>query len=293
MKVKHIFAIACAVLAAVVVFVLVRQPPAESADTGRSKKAEKRLSHRAAKSDVNVREKVRQIVAVEPKKRRRVRPVSDMFPMLKGKDHQLAEAMQSALDADNYRGVMHLIDKAMSSENPEVRSLLVDALGWFGAEALPELTVMMADADSDVAESAQAQWSVALAEIDNSERRMEIGMVVMGTLTDEDTLEHISGEVSNSALEYIDGEEDPVRQDEKRIVVVQALLDIMDSGREPCAEAAAETYEEITGYPWLGIDEAELYLSNPDDYELPEDCDEESFPASQEEISDEADETDI
>ena len=271
MKLKHIFAIAGVALAAVVAVVLVLQPDRTA---GEAQKAERKLSHRGANAVTNVREKVRQIVAAEPKKGRRVRPVSDMFPMLKGKDRQLAEDIQNALDADNYSGVLHSVDRAMRSDNPEVRSLLVDALGWFGSEALPELTELMADADPDVAESAQEQWSIALAEVEDPGRRMEIGMVVMGTLTDADMLEQISGEVSNSALEYIDGEDDPVRQDEKRLEVVQSLLDIMDGDRKACAEAAAETYEDITGYPWRGVDEAERYLNKPDDYELPEDRDE-------------------
>ncbi len=81
--------------------------------------------------------------------------------------------------------------------------------------------------------------------------------------------------MSNAALEYIDGEPDAELQGEKRLEVVQALLDIMEGGRPACAEAAAETYEELTGHEWLGVDEAERYLENPDDYEPPEDVGEE------------------
>ena len=281
MKVKHIaiLALSLVVLAALAWFALrpreevkVKEEKVEAP----SKTAKKgRLVRRSGRVPANAREKIRQIVSTESTKgRRRPRPDAEMFENLRGKDRKLAEAIQQALDADDYAGVMQSVDAAMRSENPEVRSHLVDALSWFGAEALPELTVLMADPDEDVAESAQTQWTIALSEVESPGKRMEIGLSVLGTLSDENLLAEISGEVSNAEIEYIDDESDesnPERQSEKRVEVVQALLDIMEGGRPACAEAAAETYEEITGHKWINIDEAELYLRNPDDYEPPED----------------------
>ena len=278
MKLKHIaiLALSLVVLAALAWFAL--RPQEEVAEVTPPKTAKKgRLVRRSGRVPANAREKIRQIVSTESTKgRRRLRPAAEMFENLRGKDRKLAEAIQKALDADDYAGVMQSVDAAMRSENAEVRSHLVDALSWFGAEALPELTVLMADPDEDVAESAQAQWTVALSEIESPGKRMEIGLSALATLTDQNMLADISGEVSNAALEYIEeddesDEPDPTRESERRVEVVQALLDIMEGGRPACAEAAAETYEEITGHAWAGVDEAELYLRNPDDYEPPED----------------------
>ena len=269
------------VLGVIVWFVVRPQHPKDEKPPATTKIEKRgRLVRRGRRPPVNARERVREIVSTEPKERRRNRrPSAEMFENLRGADRKLAEDIQRALDEDDYAGVMGSVDAAMSSANAEVRSHLVDALSWFGAEALPELTVLMADSDEDVAESAQTQWVIALSEIESPGKRMEIGLTVLATLTDENTLADVSGEVSNAALEYIDDESDesnPERQSEKRVEVVQALLDIMEGGRPACAEAAAETYEEITGHKWINIDEAELYLRNPDDYELPEDRDAET-----------------
>lgn len=278
MKRITIPALALAALAAAAWFAFRPQ----GGDDGTADERKGRLVRRAGQGPVDARKKVREIVATETRKVRR-RPAAEMFERLKGKDRKLAEAIQDALDNDNYAGVMKSVDAAMRSENAEVRSHLVDALSWFGVEALPELTALMADADEDVAESAQAQWLIALAEIESPGKRMEIGLAVLATLTNRDLLADISGEVSNAALEYIDGESNATRQDEKRVEVVQALLDIMEGARPACAEAAAETYEEITGHEWMGIDEAERYLEAPDDYEPPEDRETEDSPDAGEE----------
>lgn len=274
--------ISLAAIVAVVCFVALPRGAEETSQTETVDGAKKgRLVRRTGQVTTNVREKVRNIVSTEPKDgRRRPRPDAEMFEHLRGVDRQLAESIQKALDDDNYNGVMKSVDAAMRSKNAEVRSHLVDALGWFGVEALPELTVLMADPDEEVAESAQMQWTVAIAEIESPGKRMQIGLSVLGTFSNKDMLDGIIGEVSNAAVEYIEEEPDDSdeadnaeRQSTRRVEVVQALLDIMSGERPICAKAAAEAYEDITGYEWISIDEAELYLQNPDDYELPEDRD--------------------
>jgi len=275
--------ISLAAIVAVVWFVALPRGAEETPQTEHVDgiKSGRRLVRRTGRNPTNVREKVRGIVSTEPKNgRRRPRPDAEMFEHLRGVDRRLAESIQKALDDDNYSGVMESVDAAMRSKNAEVRSHLVDALGWFGVEALPELTVLMADPDDEVAESAQAQWTVALAEIENPGKRMQIGLSVLGTFSNKDMLDGIIGEVSNAAVEYIEEEpddsdeaENAERQSTRRIEVVQALLDIMSGDLPVCAKAAAEAYEDITGHEWISIDEAELYLQNPDDYELPEDRD--------------------
>ena len=270
-------AIALLALAAIAVIAWFAMRPA--AEDGRKRPSDKsveagrkgRLARRAGKKPLNARERVRQIVATESKGMRRRRPSAEMFANLRGRDRALAETIQKALDDGNYDEVIKSVDAAMASDNAEVRSHLVDALGWFGVEALPELTVLMADQDDDVAESAQAQWVIALADVENAGKRMEIGLSVLATLSNENMLADVSGEVSNAALEYIDGDSgDSASQDERRVAVVQALLDIIDGDRPACSKAAKETYEEITGNEWLGVDEAERYLRNPDGYEPPD-----------------------
>lgn len=193
-----------------------------------------------------------------------------MYAHLKGKDRTLAEQLQRGLDEADFKNVAAAADAAANSKNPEVRELAVDALGWFGAEALPELTMCMADPDEDVAQAAMNQWEQGLAEIDGSFDRLSIAAAALGTITDANALESLSGHFSNAATEYIDeAEDDENKALERRVEVVQALLDIIEGGNAVRARQAMETYDDITGSRWLGVDEAEKYLRDPDNYEEP------------------------
>lgn len=211
-------------------------------------------------------------MAQEPKarKRRPLRRPADMFANLGGRDRKLAEAVMDALDRDDFDATVAAADDALKSKNPEVRLHAVEALEWFGLDALPELTGAMADPDEEVAEAAEYAWELALSEVDDASRRFAISAAAMATLDGKDHLETICGHLTGAALELIDGEDDEAKASELRISVVQALVDIMDGGLNQNVEQAKEAYEDITGNEWISIDEAELYLSNPDGYEPPE-----------------------
>lgn len=203
-------------------------------------------------------------------------PPIDIFADYKGSDRRIAEKLQAYLDAGDFEGIQRACASITKSENPDIRKDYVSALAWFGAEALPELTELMLDSDEDVASEAMTQWTMALSEIEDCDRRMSVTFAAFRALTNEDALEFVGGELSGTALEYIDGEDDEVRQGEKRVEVVQALLDLIEGPVAVRAEFARAAYEDITGFEWRGVDEAENYLQSPDDYELPEDRDPEA-----------------
>ena len=203
-------------------------------------------------------------------------PPIDIFADYKGSDRRIAEKLQAYLDDGDFKGVQRVYASIAKAENPDLRKDYISALAWFGAEALPELTELMLDSDEDVASEAMTQWTMALSEIEDCDRRMSVTFAAFGALTNEDALEFVGGELSGTALEYIDGEDDEVRQGEKRVEVVQALLDLIEGPVAVRAEFARAAYEDITGFEWRGVDEAENYLQSPDDYELPEDRDPEA-----------------
>lgn len=212
-------------------------------------------------------------MVLDPKarKRRPFRRPADMFANLSGRDRNLAEAVMNALDKDDFDATLAATDEALKSKNPEVRLHAVEALEWFGLDALPELTGAMADPDEEVAEAAEYAWEQALSEVNDASRRFAISAAAMGTLDGKDHLETICGHLTGAALELIDGEDDEEKASELRVSVVQSLVDIMGEGREANIEQAKEAYEDITGNEWISIDEAEVYLSDPDNYEPPED----------------------
>ena len=183
-------------------------------------------------------------------------------------DRKIAKALQDALDDDNFDAVVAAAEKAARSTDPELRQNAVEALGWYGEDALPELTVLMSDKDEDVAQAAMNQWELAVSEIDDSARQFAVTMAAFSTLKDRDALTMLGGLVANAATDIIDSDDD--HADENRLMVVQALTDIIEGGSPVNAEQAKEVYSDVTGNDWVSVDEAEKYLLNPDNYEAPE-----------------------
>lgn len=195
---------------------------------------------------------------------------ADMFAGLSGADRTLAEAVFAALETGELAATLEVAAKALASSNPEVRSHGIEALSWFGSDALPELTGAMADPDEEVSEAAENAWEVALAEVGDPARRFAIAAAALGSLSNADHLGAIAGHLSGAALEMVDSEDDEAKANDKRITVVQTLVDLIEADETASAEAK-EAYEDITGNEWRSFEEAELYVSDPENYELPED----------------------
>lgn len=147
-------------------------------------------------------------------------------------EKRLAAAIEKALDDEDLEQARRCAAEALTCADVEIRQAMVDTLGWFGAKALAELTPFMADADSDVAESARDQWEVGVSEIEDDAQRVKTVSLAMGAMKDEDFLESISGEY--------------IGIDEK--LAVEALLGVIEGGgtAEGIAKAK-ETYEFVTG----------------------------------------------
>lgn len=238
-------------------------------------KSEKKLVQNVAKSRCSPVESVRRALpknlSGKSNKKRPMRNV-ELFAHLTGSDRKLAESVQEALDNDDFRKMMTVASEALMSTNVEVRLNVVDALGWFGVQALPELTGAMADANEDVRQAAANHFELALQEVEKPQEQFDIAMAAFATLSDADQLASLGGILNNAATELIDGEDDAEKAADNRLKVVQALVDIITGETLPQNIAAAkEAYNDITGYEWHGIDQAEAYLQNPEGYEEPED----------------------
>ena len=164
----------------------------------------------------------------------------------------LAAKIEKALDEEDFELAMACAREAASSTNTEIRQAMVDTLGWFGVKALPELTPYLADADEDVRDSAQNEWSMALSCIENDGEKAGVVEMTMQVLTDEDFLEEISGE--------------SIGIDEK--LAVESLLRIIEgSGSEKGIAKAKETYEFVTGEEFTDRAAAEKWLA--EEYQPP------------------------
>jgi hypothetical protein len=192
-----------------------------------------------------------------------------MFGRLSESDRKLCEAVQEALDANDAERTIAAAIQLMSSTDPEARSHAVDALGWFGVEALPELTALMGDANEDVAQNAINSWESGLSEIEEPSTRLKLSDMAMNALESKDALESIGAQFSVAATEYMDEDGTDEEVSNRRVEVLQSLVNMIGSPNKRLSDVGHELYEEITGYEWISVSEAELYLRDPDNYEPP------------------------
>lgn len=181
----------------------------------------------------------------------------------------LSDELFKALDDDDRENVYRLATLAIKSENPELRREAIEALGWYGKDAIPELLASMADPDEEVAAVAIDNWEDALSQISSAQERMTTAMVALKVLTNEDALDQIGAQFANAANDRIDSESNERKASQKRVEAVQMLVDIIEDVKSNKANVskAKELYSDISGHEWNGIDEAEKYLADPDNYD--------------------------
>ena len=196
---------------------------------------------------------------------------TDAFIDLPLAERKLAEAVQTALDNDDYDATLKAATKALNSTNVSLRLHAVEALGWFGKRALAEITPCMADPDEEVAQAAVNAWELGLSEIDSAKDRFDISLMALTTISEKDALRTIGCQFSNAATDILEEIEDEKTASDKRVEIIQSVADMICGDQSARSETAREIYEDITGHEWVSVEEAELYLSNPDTYESPED----------------------
>ena len=223
---------------------------------------------------------MRQIVAsrvsmdakIAEKRKRLLEGVNrSMFNSFSDKDKKLSEEVQNALDAEDAERTIKLAMKLMGSSNPDARSHAIDAISWFGFKALPELTLLMGDINPDVAQNAINAWEFGFSEIEDAETRLNVSKMALNALFSKDALESIGSHFSIAATEYMEEVEDGDEGLDRKIEVFQSLIDMIDSKNKLLSDTGRELYEELTGHSWVSVEETELYLTDPDNYESPED----------------------
>lgn len=230
-----------------------------SNEAGDDARRSRRTSRRAGRQDVVKR--VRQVMEGKvkappaPKKKRKFTEglEKNMFPKMKPADQKIAAAVQMALDDEDFEGVRASVDKAMASSDPELRQHVIEALSWFGAAALPELTAFLSDADPETAEEAASQWQMALSDLEDDNLKVKIAVTASQVIVNRETLEMLMAEITSG--------DDELKN-------VQGLIDVILDGTPEAVMAAKESYEDLTGEKFTDVDAAEAWLK--DNYD-PED----------------------
>lgn len=194
---------------------------------------------------------------------------------------RIAKSLQEALDenseddADGRKRIMAAAAAAAASDNPSLRERAIEAYSWIGQDALAELTMLMGDKDSNVAEQAIDAVEQALVDVDDAQVRFELATAYMSTFSsNNDAASMLGGISSGAALEFIeagsDTPEEVAKSRENRQFLVETIDALIKSGNGGCAEKARELYEDVTGERWIDAKEAALWAHDPDKYEAPE-----------------------
>ena len=176
------------------------------------------------------------------------RRTAEVTPELSPAGRRLLAKIEAAYDEDNLQETLSLFEQARSSPDPEVRSLMVWSLGWFGKQAIGQLTEFLSDADAEVANDALGQWDSAIQEVTDEDEKIRLIESAMERLTDKEALDDV-------ALEY-------AGIDEKR--AVESLLRVLSGNNRAAAAQARETYETITGHPFTSKAAAYQWLQQLD-----------------------------
>ena len=176
---------------------------------------------------------------------------------------KVLSSLQAALDAEDFEQIKQIFEMARSAPKGSLgksvqgmpvalRKKMIEALGWFGAQGMPEIVEYLADADPDVYQMAVDQFELALSDISLGDRdRAAIVVMASQVLTDRDVLERIFMEISNM----------------RPTVMVSAIEAICANGTSEAKELMPETITFATGEDNIETKEdlRDWLADNPDD----------------------------
>ena len=168
-------------------------------------------------------------------------------------EQEIMTKASEAIENDDLETARSLSELAVNSKNKELRESVVDTLGWFGKDAMAELTPYLSDPDVEIADSAKSQWMDALQELDDERQIAGVVESALKSLKDKDMIEEVADE-----LDGID-----------ELAAIQVIVNVIESSASPVAkEVSKEVYNSITDEDWNGIDAAENWLQ--ENYEPPD-----------------------
>lgn len=197
------------------------------------------------------------------KKRVRRMAVAEYSP----EDQKLADAVQAALDDDDFEKTRASALAALKSENPDVRQEAVDALGWFEDKALVDLTKVLADPNKDVADSARSHIETALMGMEDNDRAFALAAEYIKLYPeDEESRTMFAGVLTSTAGAIIDPEDADSAHDVayakgNRSSIVTIVSEMIEMGGG-MAKEAKEVYENITGDAWTDRAAADAWAND-------------------------------
>ena len=158
--------------------------------------------------------------------------------------------LRDALNSDDNKRIIAVARLAVKSDNSEVKQKAIDALGWVGEEALPELSEFLMDEDEEVVQAAIDKWEEAIRECENEADIINNTMLGMMAIKDEAACDYLSMNLIKSG---------------EATLAVDAIINLMACDNEACHRPAKEAYEWITDKEWSGAEAAKAWIAaHPD-----------------------------
>ena len=142
-------------------------------------------------------------------------------------EKKAAAKLQDALDSNERSAVFALAEELSGSPNPALRKRAVEALAWFGKDAI------------------QSRFEEKIAELDDEREIASTVAIAMKTLSDPDAL--------TAAVQNLNRVDDAL--------AVETLVGVINSCSGAAAAAARESYEFVTGEEWTGAQAAMRWIS--------------------------------
>lgn len=158
--------------------------------------------------------------------------------------------LKEALESDDNKQIIAVARLAVKSGSKEVKEKAIDALGWVGPDALPELTEFLMDEDEDVVMAAIDKWEEAIRECEEEADIINNTMLGMMAIRDEAACDYLSMNLIKSG---------------EASLAVEAIVQLMQCDNTACHSPAKEAYEWITNQEWTGVDAAKAWIdAHPD-----------------------------
>lgn len=142
-----------------------------------------------------------------------------------------AVRLRQAMDAGDNREILRLARDLMDSPDRMTRGLVLQALGFVGSGALPEITEMLADPDIDLAADAIEQWTMAFDGIENAESKAETLVEMVGMLEERTQIDAILMAVTKMETR----------------TALETVAEIIQTKSGEAREAAYDMYNHLTG----------------------------------------------
>ena len=158
--------------------------------------------------------------------------------------------LQSALDDDDLKAVRRALEKMIA-----MRTRALEALGWFGKDAVNDLVPFLADSNVEVSNDAFEKFQLAISECDDDVEKSVIVKTMMRAISDAEQIDTMLNNLN----------------DMRNSVRAETIASILTDGTDNARRIMMEQLGEYTDSDVETVDDLERWVvENPDESDADE-----------------------